>query len=136
MLSQDIIKHLIVSGVKFKYKSYNYKNAVKEIEEINAKNGIVPYSQKNITQFQFRPDNWSIPQAIKDKHEVWRYGKLWEAHFDRHGNIQKLYIGAMYKFKKCFWANDIGDTVKPLIFKTDDIHDLIRQGFAIEDTLK
>lgn len=126
MISQEIIKHLIVSGVKFKYKSYNYKNAVKEIEEINTKNGIVPYSQ----------DNWSIPQAIKDKHEVWRYGKLWEAHFDRYGNIQKLYIGAMFKFKKCFWANDIGDTVKPLIFKTDDIHDLISQGFAIEDTLK
>lgn len=133
MLSQEIIKHLIVSGVKFKYKSYNHKKAVEEIKEIEAKNGVVSYTDKNM--FQLQHSCWSIPQEIKDKHEVWRYGKLWEVHFNRFGDVDKMYIGAMFKFKKCFWVNEMGNTVKPMIFKTDDKYDLISQGLAIEDKL-
>ena len=133
MLPQEIIKYLIVSGVKFKYKSYNHKKAVEEFEQINANKSIPQIS--NNAQFKRQYDCWSIPQEIKDKHEVWRYGKLWEVCFNKNGDVQKMYVGALFRFKKCFWANDIGDTVKPLIFKTDDIYDLIGQGFAIEDNI-
>lgn len=133
-LPQEIIKYLIVSGAKFKYKSYNHKKAVEEIKEIESKNGTVPYKANNM--FQLQHSCWSIPQEIKDKHEVWRYGKLWQAHFDKNGDVQKIYVGAMFRYKKAFWHSEIGITIKPIIFKSDDKYDLISKGLAIEDVLK
>ena len=124
MIPYYIIKELVLSGCKFLYESYNYKEAVEELRNTQT-------FQYNYN-FDFCKDEF-IPDNIKQHHIVWRKGKLRKIHFNNNGEIFKLYIGN--KRAKCFYLSEFGRTYKPILFKSDDVHDLINQGFAIEDKL-
>lgn len=122
MIPYEVIKEFILSGVKYKYLSYDHNAAVAEMKQSK----IIPNSM-------FLNSSWDIPKNIKQKHAVWRTGKLRQVLFAPDGRMWKFYIGA--RRAKSFSISDFGVGVKPIIFKSDDMHDLINRGFAIEDKL-
>jgi len=149
MIPENIIKELIISGVRYKYESYDHKKACAEIEELQrlasatnttalttttvSTNATVT-NAVSLNDLLYVPKNcWNIPAEIKKNHIVWRTGRLREVHFNLKGDIGMFKIGLRYF--KTFYLKDFGVTVKPLIFKSDDKYDLISQGLAIEETI-
>jgi len=126
MIDQQYIKELLFSGIWFKYMCYDHKEAVKELDNITNANDVIQYNSQNL--FEFINSSAEIPDHI-----VWRTGKLREIYFKPNGEIKKMRIGNCWF--KIFYIKDFGITVKPIIFKSDDIYDLINKGMAIENTI-
>lgn len=136
MIPYEILKELIIHGVRFSYVSYDHKKAIAEIEEIK-KTGINPYPPMviDINHFLGLPNSyWMIPDEVKKNHIVWRAGRVWEVFFNKDRRICRVKVGNRYP--KSFQVEDFGVIVKPMIFKSDDKYDLIGQGLAVEENLK
>jgi len=131
MIPYQLLKELILSGVRFSYESYDHKKALEEIEQIKASglNGL--YLANNL--FEFPNSCFGIPDSIKQNHIVWRTGKLRLVFFNKDGQMCRFKIGQ--RWYKNFYLEDFGIRVKPMIFKSDDEHDLIGQGLAVEETI-
>jgi hypothetical protein len=124
MIPHEILKKYIMNGVRFLYESYDHKKALEEMKQINSTaNGFQRYVLGD------------IPLEIKKNHIVWRTGKLWELHFNKNGEMSVFKIGRFPPYVKTFYLDDFGIKVKLMIFKSDDKHDLIGQGLAVEETL-
>jgi hypothetical protein len=121
----DIIKELIINGVRFKYLSYNHKKA---LEWLNT-------TQKYTTPNQTLIKISYVPNELKDQFPIWRTGRIWEITFNRVGEIVKVYIGKNPKFKKAFYIQDFGIKFKPILFISDDKHNLITNNLAVEEEL-
>lgn len=126
-----VVRDLLISGVKFSYESYNHKEALAEIEALKAAQQSIPYQANNM--FEFENSCWGIPNDIKKNHIVWRTGRVSEIHFAPNGEVRKVKIGKYYY--KTFYLHDFGVRVKPILFKTEDKYDLIKQGLAVEDKI-
>jgi hypothetical protein len=123
----ELIK-IVANGCRFQYESYDHKKA---LEEIKTEGVNIIFDVHNY--FEKIDSCYGIPDHIKQKHIVWRTGKLRMIRFRPDGKMWKLYIGA--RRAKAFYVNDIGVSAKPMIFKSDDHLDLIGQGFAVQETL-
>lgn len=121
----DIIKELIINGIRYKYLSYDHK---KTLEWLN-----------NIHNYPNNPNFNNtvryIPNEFKNQFPIWQTGRIWELKFNRIGEIVKVYIGKNPKYKKAFYVNDFGIKFKPMLFLSDDKHNLIANHFAIEEEL-
>ena len=104
-IGYDKLFKIIISGCKFKYLSYDHKKA---IEEYNASD---KYHDRRI--FVKNPDSYSMPEELKEKHKVYRIGKLREVHFSTHGKAWRFIIGN--KYNKSFRLDDFGVNVFPII---------------------
>lgn len=131
MIPYEILKELIIQGVRFKYESYDHKKAMEEIKQIQNSGNSVPYSANNM--FQFVNSCFGVPDEIKKNHIVWRAGRVWEIRFNRSRIMYRFKIGNRYP--KNFVLEDFGIKVKPMLFKSDDKYDLINQGLAVEETI-
>ena len=125
----DIIKELIINGVRFKYLSYNHKKA---LEFINCTSNNTANNYNN-NGFPF--PYYGITNELKDQFPIWRTGRIWEITFNRVGEIVKVYIGKNPKFKKAFYIQDFGIKFKPILFISDDKHNLITNNLAVEEEL-
>jgi len=114
MISYELIKDFVFHGVRWSYESYDHKAAMQEMGT-----SYKPYID--------------IPDVLKQKHVVWRTGKLRLVYFDKNGQMCRFKIGQ--RWFKNFYLDDFGVKVKPMIFKSDDELDLIGQGLAVEETL-
>ncbi len=136
MIPYEILKELLIQGVRFSYVSYDHKKAVAEIKAIK-ETGINPYppSVIDLTHFLSVPQTyWMIPDEVKNNNIVWRAGRVWQIFFNKDRRICRVKVGNRYA--KGFQVEDFGVTVKPMLFKSDDKYDLIGQGLAIEENLK
>jgi len=131
MIPYLILKELVLAGVRFSYESYDHKKAMEEIEQITRSGKAIQYQPKNM--FQFANTSYGVPDEIKLNHIVWRTGKLRLVFFDKDGQMCRFKIGQRYY--KNFYLEDFGVRVKPMIFKSDDEHNLISQGLAVEETI-
>lgn len=131
----DVLKELLIQGVRFSYMSYNHKKALEELKTI-ANGGTNPYPHSiNINSLNNIPIyNWFIPDEIKLNNLVWRAGRVWEIFFNKDRRICRVKIGNRYP--KNFQIEDFGISVKPMLFKSEDTYDLIGQGLAVEENLK
>lgn len=132
LIPEEIIKELILNGVRFKYISYDYKKASEEFHIQNQGNNYYGYAYANGL---LKISHYDIPETIRNMFLIWRIGKVWEIRFNKNGGICSLYVGVNPKFKKRFFISEIGRWLKPMIFKSDDKHDLIARGLAIEETI-
>jgi len=123
MIPHNILKELIIGGVKFHYESYDHKKALEELQQLYK-------SQQSTIQYM---SYMGIPDAIKQNHIVWRTGRLWGVFFNKKNEMWRFKIGCRYA--KNFYTEDFGVRVKPILFKSDDKYDLIGQGLAIEDKM-
>jgi hypothetical protein len=128
MIPYEQLVKFIASGVKFKYVSYDHRAAVEEIKTSGVN---IIFDARNY--FEKIDSCYAIPDNIKQKHAVWRTGKVRMIKFSPNGIMWKFYIGA--RRAKAFYLNDFGIEVKPIIFKSDDELDLIGRGLAVEDSL-
>jgi hypothetical protein len=126
MIPYEILKELVINGVKFKYESYDHKKALKEYEQTQS-------TSASTSNWACANLAWGIPDNIKKNHAVWRVGRLWEVYFNKKGEMYRFKIGCHYA--KNFYLDDFGITVKPIIFKSDDKYDLIGQDLAVEDKI-
>lgn len=124
MLGNSITMDLISSGVLWYYKSYDHKAAVEEMKKRTPNYYINPLTSMDLY----------VPDEIKNQFIIWRKGKLRSLRFDPEGMINRMYIGRMYKFAKCFLLNDIGVDVKPILNYYEDKHGLISAGIAVDET--
>jgi hypothetical protein len=123
----ELIK-LVANGCRFQYESYDHLKAYEEVKALGVN---VVYQANNF--FEAFDSCYGIPDHIKQKHIVWRIGKIRSVSFNPDGKMWKFYIGA--RRTKVFFINDIGVRAKPMIFKSDDHLDLIGQGLAVQDTI-
>jgi hypothetical protein len=135
LIPYDVLKELLIQGVRFSYVSYNHKKALEELKTI-INTGISPYHQSvDLNSFLNVPEyNWFIPDEIKLNNLVWRAGRVWEIFFNKDRRICRVKVGNRYP--KNFQIEDFGVSVKPMLFKSEDTYDLIGQGLAIEENLK
>ena len=130
MIPYQILKELLVEGVRFTYQSYDHKKAVLEMSN----NSHISPTQKNANYYFGLPEScWGVPEEVKQNNLVWRIGKLRQITFDKNGKMVMFKIGC--RWSKTFYLDDFGVKVKPMIFKSDDVHDLIGQGLAVEETI-
>jgi hypothetical protein len=154
MISHSIILELINLKVKFSYESYDHEKAVADYENklminvsdikaalLNTKlNAVITTTSTSNTNIppnlkmlrnQYHPKTcWSLPDEFKQKHLVWRTGKLRAIRFDSRGDIHSFKIGN--KFYKTFYMSEFGIKVKPILSRIDDKHNLIGRGLAVE----
>jgi hypothetical protein len=103
----DALLGVVISGCKFKYASYDFKAAYKELQ--NTK----PEMFIDLEGIEHRRmAELYMPEELKEKHRVWRIGKLRRLHFNPSGRAWKFEIGA--KRAKTFYASDFGVNVIPL----------------------
>jgi hypothetical protein len=127
MIPYELLKELVMNGVRFQYESYDHKKAVEEMKNTPALATTVMHSLGVPNDF------WIIPDEVKQNHIIWRTGKLREVYFDKDGQMCRFKIGQ--RWYKNFYLDDFGLKVKPMIFKSDDKYDLIGKGMAIEETI-
>lgn len=134
----ELLKELIIHGVRFSYESYDHKKAIIELKQIRD-TGINPYVNVSHLStlvndlFGIPEYNWIIPEEVKKNNLVWRAGRIWEVFFNKDRQMYRFKIGNRYP--KNFYITDFGVRVKPMLFKLEDKNDLIGQGLAIEETL-
>jgi hypothetical protein len=131
MIPYELLKELIINGVRFSYESYDHKKAMEEIKQIQNSGNPVPYGANNM--FQFANSCFGVPDEIKQNHRVWRTGRVWQIYFNKDRRMYRFKIGNRYV--KNFFLEDFGVKVKPMIFKSEDKYDLIGQGLAVEETI-
>lgn len=130
MIPYEILKELIIHGVRFSYISYDHKKAIEEIRQL--KNSGAPNISAEINQLFGLPESsWFIPDEIKKNNIVWRAGRVWEIYFNKSRQMYRFKIGNRYP--KNFFIDDFGVLVKPMLFKSEDKYDLINQGLAVEE---
>lgn len=107
-MTQQELKQIIISGCKFKYKSYDFRAA--KIEFIST------LDSREIPEFEESDKLCSdyMPKYLKEKHLVWREGKLRSVDFNPNGDIYRCKIGTHIKFAKTFFLEDFGESVFPL----------------------
>jgi hypothetical protein len=88
---------MLLSGCYIEYKSYDHYKAVIDFE-------------KTFNGKDHHFNCWDIPDEIKEKHVVWRLGKLREIHFLPNGEMWRFKIGA--KYAKTFYVEDAGVNFK------------------------
>jgi len=130
MIDYNIVKELVLSGCKYQYDSYDYDKARQEIREIIASGKIVDPDLDNQYFGETYSKDWVIPDKIKQKHQVWRIGKIRLIKFNNNSEMWYFKIGCRYY--KTYYIHDFGVKVKPIISKFDDRWGLIPQGLAIE----
>ena len=94
MIPYEILKELIIHGVRFSYISYDHKKAMAELNEI-INSGICPYPTLDInvlkTNTAYMPVfSVIIPDEIKKNHIVWRAGRVWEVFFNKNRQISGI----------------------------------------------
>jgi hypothetical protein len=95
---------LVVSGIKFRYISYDHKKALKEYHS-NDK-----YMERR--SYVANPNCHEMPEELQEKYKVERIGKLREIHFAPDGKAFRFRIGN--KYTKSFSKNDFGHKVFPI----------------------
>jgi len=121
---------LISEGVLWYYLSYDHKAAVDELMQGGTHVNISGASTTRRPDYSYFP----VPDEIKRNHLMWRVGKLRSMRFDPDGMINRMYIGNMYKYAKCFFPYEVGKTVKPILNWHRDRWGLISAGLAIDET--
>jgi hypothetical protein len=119
------IESFILSGCKFQYISYDHKKAV-EYYKNEWKGEKYPGNEV--------PQSYDMPKEIKEKFKVLRTGKLRQIEFAPSGKMWRFKIGA--KYAKTYYVRDFGDSVKPILERTQDSHKLIKRGLAVEVEIK
>jgi len=117
MIPYELIKDFVFHGVRWSYESYDHKAAMEELNKASSHYNTL----------------FGVPDVLKQKHAVWRTGKLRLVYFDKNGQMCRFKIGQ--RWAKNFYLDDFGVRVKPMIFKSEDALDLIGQGLAVEETL-
>lgn len=130
MIPYKFIAEFIISGVKFKYLSYDHHAAVEELKN-NPNNTNIDYLGNQM--FAPSESDWIIPDEVKQNHLIWRTGKIRSVSFNPQGQMWKFLIGA--RRAKSFYLSDFGVNVKPIIFKSDDHLDLIGKDMAVENRI-
>ncbi|MBE9489001.1 MAG: hypothetical protein IMY67_01785 [Bacteroidetes bacterium] len=102
--NQELVK-IVVSGCKFKYFSYNHKDALAEYKQMNKQDA-------DAMSFISNPDCYDMPEDLKLKHRIEKVGKIRQIHFSPNGNAFRFKIGA--KYAKTFYPKDFGINVFPV----------------------
>jgi len=99
--------HIIVSGCKFKYISYDHKKAVEEYSQtVKDENALSIFKEYGVSCYD-------IPTEIKEKYKVERVGKLRRILFLPNGLVDRVYIGN--KYSKPFQMEDFYVKVTPIL---------------------
>jgi hypothetical protein len=136
LIPYEVLKELMIQGVRFSYQSYDHKKAIAELKEIRD-TGINPYANVGCLStlvndlFKIPESNWIIPEELKRSNMVWRAGRVWEIFFNKERQMYRFKIGNRYA--KTFYLKDFGVTVKPMLFKSEDKYNLIADGLAMEE---
>jgi hypothetical protein len=117
---------LIANGVQWYYLSYDHKRAIEALSQ--------QYPLINATPKKGFHHEW-IPDEIKQQFPLWKMGKLRSMRFDPDGMINRLYVGHMFKYAKCFFPSQLGKELKPILHPNSDTYGLIKAGLAIDETL-
>ena len=123
-MTQEEIKSFIMSGCKYEYISYDHKAVLEDYKKMHT------HEYKEFMGQDFLPDCYYMPNELKVKHKVNRIGKLRSIEFGSLGQMWRFKIGARYA--KTYYADDFGQSVKPIISKRQDKFGLIKKGLAIE----
>lgn len=126
----ELIKELIFNKVRWYYESYDFHAALVEYESLRGNQCVKLQNTSTLHSGNIIPP---MLDEIKKNHIIWRIGKIREISFNPYGEIKKCRIGN--KFYKTFHLHDFGVTVKPMLFESSDVYNLITQGFAIKETL-
>lgn len=94
----------IISGCKFKYFSYDHKEALEEYKTSD--------EYKVIRKYIRNPNSHDMPDDLKEKYRTERVGKLRSVHFNPSGRAFRFKIGARYA--KTYYIEDFGVSVFPL----------------------
>lgn len=120
MIGNSVLMELIANGTLWYYESYDHKAAIEDLK--------LQYPNLNICKDD------GVPIELKQKHLLWRIGKLRNMTFDPDGMAQKMYIGRSLKYTKCFYPQDVGNRVKPILNIHSDKLGLIKAGFAVDES--
>lgn len=91
---KEILDHHFKGG-KFEYQSFDFKNAAEEYSQTQEwKNHSESAGIWN-TNIQLK-DKYQIPEEIRDKHIIWRIGKLRSVDFSPKGTPYRIKMGAKY----------------------------------------
>lgn len=123
MIGNSIIMQLIADGVKWYYLSYDHKSA---IEVLSLQYPLINPRDKYHYEW--------IPDEIKKQFPQWKTGKLRSMRFDPDGMINRMYIGHHFKYAKCFFPEQVGRDVKPILHPNSDQYGLIAAGLAVDET--
>jgi len=104
-MGYDKLLSVIISGCKFKYYSYDHKQAMNEYRT-NPEYEVVRKWIPN-------PNSYDMPNKLKDKYKTERIGKLRKIYFNPLGKAVKFKIGA--KYAKTYSIKDFGVNVFPLV---------------------
>lgn len=109
-LSNRQLLDIVVSGCVFAYNSYDHAKAE---EEFIGNDG---YNQDIEALSIFGNGGvvscYDLPDELKEKHKVWRIGKIRQISFAPNGEATKFIIGARYF--KTYYMDDFGVNVFPL----------------------
>jgi len=107
-MTQEELKQIIISGCKFRYKSYNFRAAKREFISTLDSREIPEYEESDKLCSDY------MPKELKEKHLVWREGWLRKVDFQSNGNISRCIIGKHFMYSKSFTLEDFGESVFPL----------------------
>jgi hypothetical protein len=99
------LMHIIISGCKFKYYSYDHKKALLEY------NTSIKFTE--VRKWIKNPQSYDMPEELKLKYRTERIGKLRRIHFAPNGKAYKFEIGARYA--KRYGLDDFGVNVFPIL---------------------
>jgi hypothetical protein len=99
---------LVANGVQWYYLSYDHKRAIEAFGQQ------YPVIKKKGFYYEW------IPNEIKQLFPQWKIGKLRSMRFDPNGMINRIYIGHYFKYAKCFFPEQVGRDVKPILHPNSD----------------
>lgn len=111
-MSIEEIKKFILTGCKYRYFSYDHKNASIDYLE--------KYQSEIEKTLKWSPSCWDIPDELKEKYKTEKIGKLRQIHFNPKGEMYRFKIGA--KYAKTYYADDFGKTVFPILENQNKIN--------------
>jgi hypothetical protein len=102
-MTKEQILAFLPPDVKFMYKSYNHKQAVKEFNQMLD-------GHKLLTDLK-NPNCHYIGDELKEKHIEWKVGRIHQVVYRK--SFTRYRIGN--KYPKSFYINDFGVNFKPLL---------------------
>jgi hypothetical protein len=107
-MNQQELKQIVISGCKFRYKSYDFKKAKSDFISI------VDERNKEDFEKDDRLCSDYMPKELKEKYLVWRDGKVWDIELGSNGTIYRYKVGVNKMFAKTFYCDDMGVSIFPL----------------------
>lgn len=104
---------IVTSGCKFRYFSYDHKQAMEEYQQSNEYKDWEQALNTDGLNRKPKVDCWNMPKELKEKHKIERIGKLRQIDFSPSGRAWRFQIGN--KYSKSYSFLDFYVNVFPII---------------------